>query len=138
MPNQPMSDVPVHPELFFGTDYGPTARLAGARCAKCGELFFPRRLACPRCRSAAEMATECLPELGVVYAFTYVARPAALYQEPYLLALVDLDEGPRILAQVKASPDELRIGARVRLLVEPLFETGEGQRVWGYRCEPNG
>lgn len=139
MPDQPMSDVPVHTELFSGAGFGSVElHLVGARCGNCGELFFPRRLACPRCHSGADMTVERLPDVGVVYAFTHVARPAALYLESYVLALVDLEGGPRILAQVKAGPEELHIGARVHLVVEPLFETGHGQRVWGYRCEPNG
>ena len=130
-------DVPVHPDVFSGTDFRSTdLRLIGTRCGQCGELFFPRRFACPRCRCGKNMRDEAVPRVGEVYGLTYVARPSALYPEPYVLALIDLDNGPRILAQVKGPPEKVRIGVKVRVVLETLFETGTtSKRVWGYRFE---
>ncbi|MBI5106856.1 MAG: OB-fold domain-containing protein [Solirubrobacterales bacterium] len=61
--------------------------------------------------------------LGTVYATT-VARPRD--GEPYNVALVDLDEGFRMMSRVRGiAPEEVAIGMRVRLAWEdevPVFE----------------
>jgi uncharacterized OB-fold protein len=133
---QPGPDLPVHPEIFSVFDPATREfRLGGSRCRQCDELFFPRRLACPRCHSAKAMVPEDLPSTGQIYALTHVGRPAVLYQDSYVLALVDLDDGPRVLAQVKGDSAKLRIGDPVRLVIEPLFHTRNTQPVWGYRFE---
>lgn len=137
MSKQPTVDMPVYPDIFSDTGFtSQIPHLLGTRCGRCHELFFPCRSACPRCRTATDMRRERLPDVGAIYALTHVAKPAAIYAKPYVLALIDLEDGPRILGQVKGDPGKLRIGARVRVVVEPLFETPEARRVWGYRFEP--
>lgn len=134
MTQQQVADIPVHPDIFAESDFrSGEARLYGTKCGQCNEIFFPRRLACPRCHSAKFMSAERLAATGRIHALTHVARPAAHYPNPYMLALIDLEGGPRILAQVKDSPDDIRIGDSVELLVEPLFDTPDGRHVWGYR-----
>lgn len=139
MQQQPAADLPIHGEVFSSDDFKSScARLAGSRCGKCDEVFFPKRLACPRCHSPKFMSHEELRAEGRIFALTHVAKPAALYSSPYLLALVDLENGPRILAQVKGDPQRVRIGELVRLAIEPLFDTRDGRHVWGYRFEATG
>ena len=126
-------DVPVKPDVFWENDFrSPGARLAGARCTRCDEGFFPPRRVCPRCHDASSMVAGPLATRGRVFAMTHVTRPADQYAVPYVLALVDLADGVRVLAQLAAAPDAVRLGDEVTLIVEPLFEL-EGQRVWGYR-----
>jgi uncharacterized protein len=128
------TDVPVHRDVFSSSDFrSGHARLLGTRCAQCDEVFFPARQACPRCHSARSMSREELSTRGRIHALTHVARPATHYAKDYVLGLVDLDNGPRILAQLKGEADALRIGDPVELVVEPLFDTPGGQHVWGYR-----
>ena len=129
-------DVPVKPDVFWQNDFRrPDARLAGARCTRCAEGFFPPRRVCPRCHDAASIVAGPLATRGRVFALTHVTRPADPYTAPYLLALVDLDDGVRVLTQLAAAADTVRLGDEVTLVVEPLFEL-EGQRVWGYRFAP--
>jgi uncharacterized OB-fold protein len=54
---------------------------------------------------------------------------------PYVVALIELDEGPRMMSNVVGcGPEEVKIGARVRVLFEavsddaavPLFELAPG------------
>jgi uncharacterized OB-fold protein len=57
---------------------------------------------------------------GRVYSFTVIrqnqAAPAFHAQTPYIVALIDLDEGARVMGNIIASPDaDVRIGAPVEV-----------------------
>jgi len=127
-------DVPIKEDVFTPGDFRTEAvSLRGSRCSRCEETFFPPRRFCPRCHDGAAMGGVTLSRRGRICAVTHVARPAAAYKQAYSLALVDLPEGVRLLTQVAGPADALVLGAEVDLVVEPLFETPDGQRVWGYR-----
>jgi len=97
--------------------------LALQRCAGCGTVrFYPRAL-CPECLSDR---VEWLPVSGraTVYSFTVCHRPAAAAfaaATPYIVALVDLDEGARLLSNlVDCAPAQARVGMPVTLLYEDV------------------
>jgi len=53
---------------------------------------------------------------GTVYSFTVLAsvgNPALAREAPLVIALIDLDEGPRVLGRIEDAVDTVRIGARV-------------------------
>lgn len=55
---------------------------------------------------------------GTIYTFTVIRRHGASFfrdRTPYVVALVDLDEGVRVMAGLHAPPDEVEIGQRVVL-----------------------
>lgn len=92
------------------------------RCGACGAAVFYPRPRCPRCFAAAlEWAVS--EGLGTVAAVTVVRRaPAPAFADlvPYAVALVDLDEGFRMLGNVVDLPaDEVRVGQRVRVVFRP-------------------
>lgn len=83
-------------------------------CANCGHAQLYFRAMCRLCWSRALEAAPA-SGLGTVYSFTIVhqAGHAGLAADvPYTLGLVDLDEGPRVLARL--DPEAGAIGARVR------------------------
>ena len=91
-------------------------RLELQRCGGCGRyVFYPRAL-CSHCHSDA---LEWVPAsgTGTVYSYTVARRPAGpafAADVPYVLVLVDLDEGVRMLTRLlTADVDSVRIGARV-------------------------
>lgn len=88
-------------------------RLIVQRCVTCGaHQFYPRPF-CLACESGSLDWVE-VKGLGTIYSLTTVR--IAVSNElvpPYLLALVDLDEGPRLLTNIEAS--DARIGERVTL-----------------------
>jgi uncharacterized OB-fold protein len=92
----------------------PTLR----RCTACGALrIYPKPL-CAACHhDGAESAT--VSGFGKVYTFTVVHRPPTPELKPdapYVIALVDLDEGVRAPARLKAPEGYAwRCGDRVRL-----------------------
>jgi hypothetical protein len=97
--------LPIPPENPDSAPYWRAAReerLEMQRCAGCGRFRFPPSLLCPHCHGeGAEWAP--LSGRGRIVSFSIVHRaPAPAFQArvPYVLALVDLEEGPRMMANV--------------------------------------
>lgn len=97
--------LPIPPENPDSAPYWQAAReerLVMQRCDDCGHIRFPPRLLCPSCHSAGTRWVE-LSGRGRVASFTVMRRaPAPAFQArvPYVLALIDLDEGPRMMANI--------------------------------------
>jgi uncharacterized OB-fold protein len=95
------------------------------RCDSCEALrFFPRRQ-CPVCWSAA-VRWEPAVGRGTIYSFAIVHRaPSAGFSHlvPYAIALVDLEEGVRMLSRLTDSDlDSVVIGADVEVRYEPVTD----------------
>ena len=91
-------------------------RLSIPRCRACGEHhFYPREL-CPHCHSDDLEWTDASGH-GEIYSFTIARKPAGpVYADdvPYIIAMIALDEGPRMLTNLVVSDvDCVRIGERV-------------------------
>jgi uncharacterized protein len=88
-------------------------------CEACGARTYYPRLMCPACGSR-DVTWQEASGRGTVYALTRVEM--SFYGSdwesdlPYVVALVDLEEGPRIVSRcVRSDRDELHIGAAVRI-----------------------
>jgi len=76
---------------------------------------------------------------GTVYSYTIVQEPPEGYEEqaPYILALVKLDEGPIVTAQLTDVDGGVRIGERVEMVTRKLTAEGKkGTIVYGYKFRP--
>ncbi len=77
---------------------------------------------------------------GTVYSYTTVFDPPAGFEAyaPYPVALVKLDEGPMVTAQLTdLDPDDVRIGMPVEMVTRKLSEQGdEGVILYGYKLRP--
>lgn len=100
-------------------------RLVLRRCADCGRSHFPPRNACPACWSERLGWIEASGR-GTVYTFTVMHRaplPEFAAAAPYVVALVDLEEGPRMMANIVG--DDARgicLGERVEVCFEQRGE----------------
>ena len=114
--------------------------LAGTTCKKCGEKSFPPRSICPKCGAEeAESFTFC--GHGEVYSFTtiYEAPTGFDTSAPYTVALVKLDEGPVVTAQLTDLGEiEPEIGMKVEMTIRQLRQDGDdrGMLVYGYKFRP--
>ena len=116
------------------TDEGP--RLVGSRCPSCGDVRFPRALACPSCQAPGDALEPVqLSSRGRVHTFTRVGRAPAPFQAPYVLAFVQLPEGPRVFCQLDCEPHDEVMGRDAELVVAPLYEL-DGEPVMGYKFRP--
>jgi uncharacterized OB-fold protein len=88
-------------------------------CTACGHhIFYPRAL-CHRCGSA-DLEWIAASGRGTVYA-TSVIRVRPEQGEHYNIALIDLEEGPRMISRVvDVAPDAVRIGAAVEAFIGEL------------------
>ncbi len=114
-------------------------RLIAHECGNCKKMYFPPRDVCPICHreSIGKMKEKELSGLGTVESFTIVhdAPPAFARQRPYVLALIRLDEGPVLTAQIVDSvASEIDIGKRVRSVFRKVREDGKGGIIqYGYK-----
>jgi uncharacterized OB-fold protein len=102
-------------------------KLSIQRCEDCGEHIFYPRLICPSCMSE-KLSWVKTSGRGQVYTFTVVQRtgPAHKSMVPYVVALVTLAEGPRMMSWLKTDDiAAIRIGMAVKL----GFAHGEGDNV---------
>ena len=114
-------------------------RLEGTQCKDCATLHFPPRLICPECSSEHLEAYQ-LKGRGRIYSFTTVFQAPDIFdkQIPYVVALVDLEEGVRITAQLTdVSEREVSVGMPVEMVTRRLHAEGEGGAIsYGYKFRP--
>jgi uncharacterized OB-fold protein len=86
------------------------------RCGGCGELRHPPGPMCPHCN---ETKPEHLVASGLGEVYSYVVHhhpPVPGHTLPFVIALVELEEGVRLLAElVDVPPEEVRVGLPVRI-----------------------
>jgi uncharacterized OB-fold protein len=96
-------------------------RLLFKRCADCGAPHFYPRPFCPRCWSA-NVAWEEASGDAVLYTWSVVHQndlPPFPEQVPYVAAVVDLAEGPRLMTNVvECDPATLAVGMALRVAYE--------------------
>lgn len=102
------------------------------KCDDCSSVIWYPRAFCPDCGSLSTSWTEASGD-GVVYSFTVVHRSPGLFEQsvPYVVAYVELAEGPRVLTNVvDCDPSEVQIGQPVRVV---FHDTGKGSAVYRFR-----
>jgi uncharacterized OB-fold protein len=113
--------------------------LIGSKCNNCGEVVFPKQMGCPNCCSE-DVGEILLGPRATLYSFTNVNYPAPEGYKgpiPYGVGLVDLPEGPRILAHLtESSPEKLIVGMDMMLVIDKLFEDEEGNEIIGFKFKP--
>jgi len=114
-------------------------RLVGEVCPHCNYAIFPPRDICPSCGDEAKETVQ-FSGRGEVYSFTTVRNAPAGFenQVPYEIALIKLDEGPMLTAQLTdMGGQEPKIGMPVEMVTRKLREDGErGMLVYGYKFRP--
>lgn len=123
---EPLKPIPVPNEdskrFWEGCNAG---RLVLQQCRACGHVRFYPRVCCTECASTD---TEWIAATGrgTVYSHTTVYRaPSAAFKAdvPYVLALVTLDEGPRMMTNIiGCAPDEVAIDMPVKVVFDRVSE----------------
>jgi len=95
------------------------------RCSACGTFRFPAREWCSTCLSR-EASWQRASGRGEVYSFTVmhqVYHPAFAAEAPYAVAIVKLDEGPKLTTNlIGVAVRDIRIGMPVDVEFEPYGE----------------
>lgn len=117
---RPAADRPVPLPDADSRPYWQAARegrLLIQRCQDCGKAIFYPRSICPHCMSDRIEWVRASGR-GKVYSYTVVRRAPEQFaaETPYVVALVDLDEGVRMTTRVTGCPPEqVRIGMPVQV-----------------------
>jgi len=114
--------------------------LVGEVCEHCDARLFPPRDICPECGEEAKTLFQ-FSGKGEVYSYTtvYDAPEGYAEQAPYTLAMVKLDEGPLITAQLTdLGAQKPAIGMPVEMVTRLLRSATDerGMLIYGYKFRP--
>jgi uncharacterized OB-fold protein len=114
--------------------------LVGEVCPHCDHKIFPPRDVCPNCGDEAKTLYT-FSGRGEVYSFTtiYEAPSGFDANTPYTVALIKLEEGPMLTAQLTDLGDEpVEIGMPVEMVTRRMRNDGDerGMIVYGYKFRP--
>jgi len=94
-------------------------KLCAAQCPNCNELALPPRLFCPNCNNKTTNWTE-LSGDGNLRSFTVIHIAGTSYGDdvPYIVAIVELKEGPSVCARLvdvdPLKPENIHVGDAVK------------------------
>jgi uncharacterized OB-fold protein len=119
----PVGEVVVNNDQREFWEAAAEGRLVLPRCNRCSAvIWYPRHL-CPRCGSSDVTWFEASGR-GTVYSYTVVHQGEGAFAAvtPFVIAYVELDEGPRLLTNLLGEPGAWTVGQAVRA----VFDGGDG------------
>lgn len=120
-------------------EYPQRYRYEAAVCTKCSKWHFPPRLVCDKCGSE-EFETREMQRTGKILTHTIIRVPPAPFkdQSPYAMAVIEMDDGPRLTAQVVDWHEgQLTTGQRIKLEFRRIHNDGEAGTInYGYKAVP--
>lgn len=101
--------------------------LIGTECQNCKKLYFPPRIICRNCGRDTKMAPKKLSGKGSVYSFTTIRVPSEAFKDlaPYHVAVVALEEGPKVEGHVVDNGKKVEVGTKVRTVFRKMYTDGE-------------
>ena len=114
--------------------------LVGEVYPHCDSKIFPPRDVCPHCGGEAK-TQYAFSGKGKIYSYTVMRDAPAGYEEniPYTVAVVALDEGPMVTAQLTDLGEQpVEIGMPVEMVTRKIRQDGDerGMLVYGYKFRP--
>jgi uncharacterized OB-fold protein len=92
------------------------------KCAAGGHVYFPPRPFCPQCGSR-EVGVFRASGRATLYSYVIHHRPAPGFVPPYSIAVVQLEEGPRMMTnivQVEQTPEALQLDMPLEVVFQEL------------------
>ena len=106
-------------------NYSDRYRLTGYKCTTCGATYFEKKGLCT-CGNL-DYAELPFSGKGKIVAFTQIQSGPSIFEEQgaYCVAIIDLDEGARMTAQiVDCKYEELKIGQEVEAVFRKFYKSG--------------
>jgi uncharacterized protein len=111
-------------------------QLIGSRCLDCDTMAVPQRQICPKCLGSGTEVVS-LSGKGTLSAFTVINVPSVMMAQagydarnPYCVGVVELDEGPKISAQILdvdvSQPESIQIGTK---LIMTTIKRGDEENI---------
>jgi uncharacterized OB-fold protein len=106
------------------------------RCDACAKTYFPPRPFCPDCGSRHVTVVRASGK-GRLFSYVIHHRPVPGFTPPYAIAVVELDEGPRLMTNIincPQTPEALQLDMKLEVAFEkiddeitlPLFQPAKG------------
>ena len=134
--NKPLPTITTEAKPFW--DAAAQQKLIMQRCQDCGAYVWTPRPSCVECGSEHIEWTQ-MSGKGEVYSFTVirqvVGRAASQAFEkdiPYVIAWIDLNEGPRMISNVVGCPVE---GVKLGMKVSVIFDQ-QSPEIWLPKFKP--
>jgi uncharacterized OB-fold protein len=125
---------PETAHFWEGTQSG---ELRLQRCDECSHVYFPPRPFCPEC-SSRSVSVFAASGRGRLHSYVINHRSHPAFDAPYCIAIVELEEGPRMMSNVVGcpqTPEALILDMPLNVLFDeqseeitlPLFEPAGDQ-----------
>ena len=111
--------IPTPETMHFwqGTSQQP---LRLQRCDDCKHVYFPPRPFCPSCGSCSIQIFNASGK-GTLYSYVINHRPHPAFEGPYSIAVITLEEGPRMMTNIVNCPQTPEV-LELDMSVEVVFE----------------
>ncbi len=120
MTERPLPAITPETEHFWeGTRCG---ELRLQKCAACGHVYFPPRPFCPRCAST-EVGVLRASGRATLYSYVIHHRPVPGFAPPYSIAVVQLEEGPRMMTnivEIEQTPERLQLDMPLEVVFQRM------------------
>ena len=124
-----------HPDFLVIPEGGEKPYLVGYKCNACGNIYIPKLSICPNCWSE-ELTKIPLSRKGKLYSYSiqYTAQPGI--KTPVAHGFVDFPEDVRVLAQIDAELEQIKIGMEMEVTTGVIREERDGKKWISYKFKP--
>ena len=94
------------------------------QCDACSNIYFPPRPFCPECASRSVSVIDASGN-ATLYSYVINHRPHPAFDGPYSIAVVTLEEGPRMMTNIvncPQNPESLMLDMPLRVIFESLTD----------------
>ena len=113
----------ITPETRHFWEGAKDGELRLQKCAACNHTYFPPRPFCPQCASQNVSVVRASGR-ATLYSYVINHRPAAPgFTPPYAIAVVELEEGPRLMSNIvdcPQTPEALELDMKLEVTFEKL------------------
>ena len=109
------------PETQHYWDGAKIGELRLQSCNSCGKVYFPPRPFCPACGSRDVVVMKASGR-GRLFSYVINHLPTPGFEPPFAIAVVELDEGPRLMSNIVGCPQTPE-ALKIDMPLEVTFET---------------
>ena len=112
----------ITPETLHFWEGTRTGELRLQKCSACNHVYFPPRPFCPQCASP-DVSVFRASGRATLHSYVIHHRPVPGFTPPYAIAVVELDEGPRMMSNIvdcPQTPEALELDMKLEVAFEKL------------------
>jgi len=112
----------ITPETRHFWEGAKSGELRLQKCAACSHVYFPPRPFCPKCASR-DVSVVRASGKATLYSYVIHHRAVPGFTPPYSIAVVELEEGPRMMTNIvdcPQTPEALQLDMKVQVKFEKI------------------